>query len=67
METKTLFDFGASTCFIDKELVQQHKMIFVKKNTLVGHWWSKSFFRTCDAWNQGFRYYYQDAYKQGGL
>jgi hypothetical protein len=35
METKTLFDFGASTCFIDKELVQQHKMIFVKKNTLV--------------------------------
>jgi hypothetical protein len=24
METKALLDFGASTCFIDKELVQQH-------------------------------------------
>jgi len=33
METKTLFDSSASPCFIDKELVQQHKMILLKKNT----------------------------------
>jgi hypothetical protein len=32
MEIKTLLDSSASTCFI-KELVQQHKMILVKKNT----------------------------------
>jgi hypothetical protein len=35
MEIKTLFDFGASPCFIDKELVQQHKMILMKKSTLI--------------------------------
>jgi len=35
MKIETLFDFGASMCFIDKELVYQHKMILVKKNTPV--------------------------------
>jgi hypothetical protein len=34
METKALLDFGEFACFIDKELMQQHKMIFVKKNIL---------------------------------
>jgi hypothetical protein len=35
METKTLFDCNASVCFIDKELVQWHKMIIMKKNTSI--------------------------------
>jgi hypothetical protein len=35
MEIEALFDFGAYMCFIDKELVRQHKMILVKKNMLV--------------------------------
>jgi hypothetical protein len=32
MDTKALFDSGASACFIDNELVWQHKMIIVKKS-----------------------------------
>jgi hypothetical protein len=35
-KTQALFDFGASTCFVDKELVQQHKLALVKKVTPVG-------------------------------
>jgi hypothetical protein len=35
METQTFFDFGALTCFIDKELVQQYKLTLMEKNTLV--------------------------------
>jgi len=33
MKTKTLLDFGAFTCFIDKELVWQLKLPLVKKIT----------------------------------
>jgi hypothetical protein len=32
METKALFDFSAYACFINKELMQRHKMIIMKKN-----------------------------------
>jgi hypothetical protein len=32
IEIETLLDFSASMCIIDKELVQWHKMILVKKN-----------------------------------
>jgi hypothetical protein len=35
-KTQTLFDYGASMCFVDKELVQQHKLALVKKVTQVG-------------------------------
>ncbi len=35
METQTLLDFGVSTCFINKELVQQYKLALVKNNTPV--------------------------------
>jgi len=35
METKTLLDFSAFVCFINKELVWWHKMIFVEKNMLI--------------------------------
>ncbi len=35
MEIEALFDFDAYTCFIDKELVQRHIMILVKKNMLI--------------------------------
>jgi hypothetical protein len=31
MKTEALFDSSASTCFIDKELVHQHKLPLVKK------------------------------------
>jgi hypothetical protein len=36
IKTQALFDFGASMCFVDKELVQQHKLALVKKVTQVG-------------------------------
>jgi hypothetical protein len=32
---QTLFDYGAFACFVDKELVQQHKLALVKIVTLV--------------------------------
>ncbi len=51
MEIRTLFDSSAFVCFIDKELMRQHKMILVKKkhtSSRGGHQWLKSFFRTCD-------------------
>jgi hypothetical protein len=32
METKTLIDSITYACFIDMEVVQQHKMIIMKKN-----------------------------------
>jgi hypothetical protein len=35
MEAQTLLDFNASTCFINKELVQQYKLAIVENNTLV--------------------------------
>jgi hypothetical protein len=35
MEAQALLDFGASTCFINKKLVQQYKLALVKKNTLM--------------------------------
>jgi hypothetical protein len=35
MEAQTFFDFGALTSFIDKELVQQYKLVLMEKNTLV--------------------------------
>jgi hypothetical protein len=36
IKIQTMFDFGASTCFVDKELVQQHKLTLVKKITSIG-------------------------------
>jgi hypothetical protein len=33
MEIDALLDSSAFTCFINKELIQWHKIIFVKKNT----------------------------------
>ncbi len=37
MEAQTLFDSNASTCFKDKELVQQYKLVIVeKKHTSAG-------------------------------
>jgi len=36
IKTQALFDFGASMCFVDKELVQQHKLTLVKKITPIG-------------------------------
>jgi hypothetical protein len=33
---QTLFDYGALVCFIDKKLVQQHKLALVKKMTSIG-------------------------------
>ncbi len=35
METQTLLDSNASTCFIDNELMWQYMLVIVKKNTLV--------------------------------
>jgi hypothetical protein len=35
MEAQTFFNFGTSTCFMDKELVRQYKLALVEKNTLV--------------------------------
>ncbi len=35
MKIKTFFDYGASTWFIEKELVQQLKLPLVKKITLM--------------------------------
>jgi hypothetical protein len=35
MKIKTFFDYGASTWFIEKELVQQLKLPLVKKTTLM--------------------------------
>jgi hypothetical protein len=35
MEAQELLDYGASTCFMDKELVQQYKLTLVEKNTLM--------------------------------
>jgi hypothetical protein len=32
MEVWTFIDFGASTCFMDKELVRQYNLVLVKKN-----------------------------------
>ncbi len=33
MEAQARFDYGASTCFMDKELVWQYKLTLVEKNT----------------------------------
>jgi hypothetical protein len=33
MEVQTLFDFGTSTCLMDKELVPQYKLALMGKNT----------------------------------
>ncbi len=35
MEAQTLIDFGAPTCFMDKKLVQQYKLVLLKNNTLM--------------------------------
>jgi hypothetical protein len=35
MEVQAFFDFNASTCFMDKELMQQYKLVLVEKSTLV--------------------------------
>jgi hypothetical protein len=35
MEAQTFFYSGASTCFMDKELMRQYKLVLVEKNTLV--------------------------------
>jgi hypothetical protein len=35
MEAQALFYFGASTCFMDKELMWQYKLVLMEKNTLV--------------------------------
>jgi hypothetical protein len=36
IKIQALFDSSAFACFVDKELVQQHKLALVKKVTLVG-------------------------------
>jgi hypothetical protein len=36
IKTQTLFDYNAYACFIDKKLMQQHKLALVKKMTLIG-------------------------------
>jgi hypothetical protein len=36
IKTQTLFDSSAFVCFVDKELVQQHKLALVKKITPIG-------------------------------
>jgi hypothetical protein len=33
MEAQTFFDSSASTCFVDKELVRQYKLILVENST----------------------------------
>ncbi len=33
MEVQILFDFGTSTCLMDKELVPQYKLVLMGKNT----------------------------------
>jgi hypothetical protein len=33
VEAQTLIDVGTSTCFMDKEFVQQYKSVLVEKNT----------------------------------
>jgi hypothetical protein len=33
MDAQTFFYFSTSTCFVDKELVQQYKLILVEKST----------------------------------
>jgi hypothetical protein len=35
METQALLDFSALACFMDKEVVQQYKLVIMEKNTLV--------------------------------
>ncbi len=35
MEAQAFFDYGASTCFMDKELMQQYKLVLMEKNTLM--------------------------------
>ncbi len=35
MDAQTLFDSGISTCFMDKELVWQYKLVIMEKSTLV--------------------------------
>jgi hypothetical protein len=35
VQTQTLINLGASTCFIDKRLVRQHSLALVEKTTLV--------------------------------
>jgi hypothetical protein len=36
VKTGALFDSSAFMCFVDKELVQQHKLALVKKVTPMG-------------------------------
>jgi hypothetical protein len=51
IKIQTLLDFNAFTCFVDKELVQQHKLTLLKKITLVGVEVSDKpefLFKTCD-------------------
>jgi hypothetical protein len=36
MEVQTLLDSGASTCFMDKELMQQYKLYSGKEHIVVG-------------------------------
>jgi len=35
MEAQTFLDYGAPTCFMDKELVWQYKLVLMEKNTLM--------------------------------
>jgi hypothetical protein len=35
MEAQALIDSGTSTCFIDRELVQQYKLLLMEKNALM--------------------------------
>jgi len=35
IEAQTFFDSNASTCFMDKELVRQYKLVLMEKNTPV--------------------------------
>ncbi len=51
IKIQTLLDFNAFTCFVDKELVQQHKLTLLKKIILVGVEVSDKpefLFKTCD-------------------
>jgi len=44
MEAQALFDYGTSTCFMDKKLVWQYKLILVEKHTLLP-------FEVIDGWS----------------
>jgi len=35
MEAQTVIDFSTLTCFIDKKMVQQYKLVLVENNALV--------------------------------